>query len=287
MKKNKTTEIKRITNILYNLVSSVSFKNDIQKIRYKFGISQNGLERIDLPLLDYAISTKYSFYKKFKVLSDSERFDISRQIDTEVMELCDKYGFHHFNFIFCISPFVFLNNITKTEFSAYITQLYNEFGSLSIESCSLCLAADFISDSESYREDYSYRDSYLKQNHYPQDLIDEYEESYLLARKNFQGEVKNFPILLQISSNASINQIISYIRGHKSEIKELQLKNQPKNRNYSTRTRITHEKYKFIYDNRGIKPRSSLAQLVNGRYYTNHDAIYIRNILSKMNHNKM
>lgn len=260
----KTKGFSTVLNTLYDISQSEDFRLFANKVRLKYSLP---LEGIALPkgetLYNVAVYFDFKGYVH-STKSLEEKENINRGIYRDLKSYGTKVGIHQWGFIELLIPFIHVRYISRKDFKKLA-----EFHDSNLDVCHVSRMDFLVNEVKRFVIDNKVEDK-------PIPVQDE--------KELLDDDIANFPAILLISRSASINQIVDYVRKNKSAIKRAQLsRNEDPVPIMKARAKLMTEKYDYIWTNRNIHPRNKLAMLVNRKFNTKHDAIYIRNILSREN----
>ncbi|MFT5849311.1 MAG: hypothetical protein ACI9H6_000116 [Patiriisocius sp.] len=238
-----TSEEKKTYRKFRQLTREKGFNNDVQLIRDEYELNFGD------------VSFNEGDYKEFN------EYDIGGLIWNETTDLLIKYG---------------LSTSLRRGLAVYIvfTEVPVHLNSPHAGSCELTDRNDSLEHQRLIRSNklYMSEDSEEDASH------------KRFAKKLQVNNLREYPISIRITPHATISDIKKFVELSSERLKELQqVYLQERVDTKTFKVRITNKKYDYIWENQDNDTRPVLAEKVNQKFRTRHDAIYVRNIISREN----
>lgn len=271
----ETKSFKKLLNVYLKVVYSNDFKDEIKRFRKKYNIPENGHVFRDRSLLEVTqgegvgwLAEKQGYNPGFQEKDEAIQlkmyetyYSFTGMVQGEILSTLFKYGIYDLWIAEFFEVFFFVDGITKKD----IVKMFEE----SKTNADLCL----FSSKDKIYEMHSY---YLKRNEYANSEATYFNNRFVLNKAQY-------PIVLEISDYTSKNDVLDFVRKNWQQVEKMRGNIEYKDRKLvNSRSRITWDVYDYIWKHKDVKPRSKLAEMVNKKFRTKRDAIYIRNIISKL-----
>lgn len=266
-KKHKTRGFKTVVNRMWDVFCHGSFDERLKQIRDNYGLAKDGVSKKGHDLYDIASGSIPITIEPYVHLDAGSQVEVGTTIHSEMRMLCNEHGLFHICYVDLAILFLYFNNIRRNELYKIAEKLIS-VEEYTLDVCELAYKRHEVNDAIWWSA--------------ARTTLSEFDENGIFENNSFCDDINSFPVVLKIGRSASVNQIIDYVRKYKNEIKELQSKEYRGEPLIKSRVKFATLKYDFIWSNREIKPAKLLASVVNKKFHTNHDEIYIRNILSKL-----